>query len=156
MKNYHLFYGGPFSQWAKSPFTIDRIEFNCAEQWMMFNKALLFGDQETADKIMSTNRPDRQKSFGRQVKNFNDRQWMQVAYNLVVEGNRAKFEQNPDFANHLESTGSCIIVEASPWDKRWGIGLAEDDPRALDESQWQGDNLLGKAIMQVRFEMFGQ
>lgn len=156
MKNYHLFYGGPFSQWAKSPFIIDGIKFNCAEQWMMVNKALLFDDRETADKIMSTASPHEQKKLGRQVKNFNDRQWMQVAYNLVVEGNRAKFDQNPDFAIYLESTGNNIIVEASPWDRRWGIGLAEDDPRALDESQWQGDNLLGKAIMQVRFEMFGQ
>ena len=152
---YHIFYNGPFSQWANSPFTIDGIEFNCAEQWMMLNKALLFGDHETADKIMSTNNPHEQKKLGRQVKNFNDRQWMQVAYKLVVEGNRAKFQQNPEFARYLEATGNDVIVEASPWDRRWGIGLAEDDPRALDESQWQGENLLGKAIMDVRFEMFG-
>lgn len=155
MSKYHLFYGGPFSQWAKSTFTIAGIRFNTAEQWMMYNKALCFNDIQSANAIHSSNDPREQKALGRQVKNFDDATWMKVAYDIVVEGNLAKFDQNPKFAEYLKATEGMIIVEASPYDRRWGIGLSETDPRSLDESQWQGENLLGKAIMDVRMEMFG-
>lgn len=155
MSKYHLFYGGPFSQWAKSPFIIDGTKFNTAEQWMMWNKALAFSDIDSAKAIQSTSDPREQKALGRKVKNFDDAIWMKVAYDLVVEGNRAKFDQNPKLADYLKATKGMIIVEASPYDRRWGIGLGETDPRALDEGQWLGENLLGKAIMDVRREMFG-
>lgn len=155
MSKFHLFYGGPFSQWTKSPFIIDGIKFNTAEQWMMWNKALAFNDIDSAKAIQSTSDPREQKALGRKVKNFDDAKWMKIAYHLVVEGNRAKFDQNPKFADYLKATEGKIIVESSPYDRRWGIGLGETDPRALDQRQWLGENLLGKAIMEVRREMFG-
>lgn len=156
MNNYEFFWGGPFSQWAESNFTIDGVTFNTCEQWMMYNKAKLFGDIETLQSIMDTPFPNEQKALGRKVKNFDDAKWMEVAYDIVVEGNRAKFNQNPKLMKDLEDTCGKLLVEASPYDKRWGIGMAAGDPGIEDPVNWKGDNLLGKAITQVRIEIFGK
>lgn len=155
MSKYKFFYGGPFSQWAHSPFVIDGITFNTCEQWMMWNKAQLFGDLESARKILETTDPAVQKRLGRQVKNFVDEEWMKVAYDIVVAGNRAKFSQNPAFNEALKKTCGQLLVEASPVDRRWGIGMREGEDGIENPSNWKGDNLLGKAITQVRQEMFG-
>ena len=151
---YHFFWSGPFSQWYPSKFTIDGIEFVNCEQWMMYNKAILFEDHDIAKQILNTTDPSTQKSLGRRVSNFNDDTWMKVAYQIVVEGNRAKFSQNPRLYSALRLTGTDIIVEASPHDRRWGIGLSEKDPNIHDPTKWKGANLLGKAIMDVRDELF--
>jgi ribA/ribD-fused uncharacterized protein len=160
---YKFFWNGPFSQWHNSQFIIDmesefeqyQTEFNCCEQWMMFNKAWMFGDKDTAYRIMDTKYPRIQKALGRQVKNFDDNKWMQVAYNIVVHGNMAKFTQNEELLQVLKETCGMELVEASPYDTRWGIGMGENDPGILDSSNWKGENLLGKAITQVRIELFG-
>lgn len=151
---YHFFWSGPFSQWHPSKFTIDGIEFVNCEQWMMYNKAIVFEDYDTARQILNTTDPSTHKSLGRRVSNFDDDVWMKVAYQIVVEGNRAKFSQNPKLYSALRLTGTDIIVEASPHDKRWGIGLSENDPNIHDPTKWMGANLLGKAIMDVRDELF--
>lgn len=156
MSNYVFFWGGPFSQWAKSPFTIDGITFNTCEQYMMYKKAMLFNDTVSAQAIMVNSNPREQKMLGRAVKNFDDAVWMQHAYNYVVDGNRAKFGQNADLRTELEATKGKLIVEASPYDKRWGIGMEEGDDGIEDSANWQGENLLGKAVTQVRIEMFGE
>ena len=156
MNSYKFFWGGPFSQWAESNFTIDGVTFNTCEQWMMYNKAKLFGDTETLQAIMDTPFPNEQKALGRKVKNFDDAKWMEVAYDIVVEGNRAKFNQNSKLMKDLEETCGKLLVEASPYDKRWGIGMAAGDPGIEDPVNWKGDNLLGKAITQVRIEIFGK
>lgn len=128
MTEYHFFKSGPFSQWTKSPFTLQGLNFNTCEQWMMYNKALMFDDLPIAGQILLAKNPMVQKNLGRKVKNFNDMKWMAVAYGLVVEGNMAKFTQNKFFLDELRKTVGKVIVEASVKDKRWGIGLAIDDP----------------------------
>lgn len=156
MSKFVFFRGGPYSQWFKSPFIIDGMQFNCCEQWMMYQKAKLFGDKEFANAIMRTNNPREQKRLGREVRNFNDEVWMEHAYDLVVKGNRAKFSQNPDLLKTLEGTKGKVLVEASPYDKRWGIGLAEGAEGIENPANWKGENLLGQAITEVRIELFNE
>ena len=156
MSNYVFFYGGPFSQWTKSPFTIGGVRFNTCEQYMMYKKALLFDDTETALEILKTTDPRKQKMLGRQVKNFDDKIWMQHAFDYVVEGNRAKFFQNPDLNKILLDTKGKVLVEASPYDTRWGIGMRVGDYGIQNPVNWKGENLLGFAITQVRKELFGE
>lgn len=149
---YVLFWGGHFSQWSMYNITIDGISFNCNEQYMMFKKAMIFGDTETAQKIMETDSPRIQKKLGRQVKNFNKDVWDSVCKDIVFRANFAKFTQNEYLYQYVitEEWKDKIFVEASPEDKIWGIGLHFDDPLALDESTWQGTNYLGEAITNVR------
>jgi len=149
-EKFYLFWGGECSQWYPSKFEIDGTTYNCAEQWMMEQKALFFGDEEMAKKIMSTEKPNEQKAFGRKVKNFDANKWMEVCYDIVVRGNIAKFGQNPKLLKFLLDTGDIEIVEASPEDKIWGIGLAPWNRLAQDRANWDGLNLLGKAIMDAR------
>lgn len=145
-----LFWNGPFSQWYPSKFAIDGIEYNCCEQYMMAKKALMFGDAESHKMIMSTDSPKDQKAFGRRVKGFDKSRWEEECRDIVFDANYAKFTQNGNLLEELMKTGDKEIVEASPVDKIWGIGLHETDPDALDKSKWQGTNWLGEAIMQVR------
>lgn len=144
------FWGGFMSQWARSPFEHDMKRYNCAEQFMMYHKAMHFNDFETAAKILSTDHPREQKALGRQVKGFNDESWDTVKYDIVRDGNMCKFEQNPEFEEWLLETGDKYIVEASPEDRVWGIGLAEHDERIYDSGNWDGQNLLGEVLMEVR------
>jgi len=145
-----LFWGGPFSQWAKRDMEIDGVTYNCCEQYMMAEKARLFDDKDMLAKIMSLKDPREQKKCGRKVKNFDQAKWEAVARDVVYKANYAKFSQNEDCLDTLAENRGKTIVEASPYDKIWGIGLSKDDPRANDRSQWLGTNWLGEAIMQVR------
>lgn len=144
-----FFWGGPFSQWFKSDFTINGTKYNCAEQYMMAQKALQFGDDEAYKEIMRLKDPSKQKAVGRQVKNFDPNKWNTICRKVVYDANLAKFS-DPTLKQYLLDTGNKEIVEASPYDRIWGIGLGTDDPRCLDKTQWQGTNWLGEAIMQVR------
>lgn len=145
-----FFWGGCFSQWAYSPFTIDGQLFENAEKWMMYNKAIHFGDTEIAEQILKIEDPQRIKALGRKVRNFDADKWAKVAYDIVVQGNIAKFSQNREMLKYLMKTDDLEIVEASPYDRIWGIGIGTNDPRRFDKSKWDGQNLLGKAIMDVR------
>ncbi len=150
---YIFFWGGVFSQWCPSKFVIDEVEYNCTEQFMMAKKALLFEDEESYKLIMYADNPRDQKAFGRRVKGFDKDKWEAVCREYVYEGNYAKFTQNPEMCEELFSTGKLEIVEASPEDKIWGIGLHESDSRVHDKSKWEGTNWLGEAIMRVRKQL---
>jgi ribA/ribD-fused uncharacterized protein len=149
-EKYVFFWNGVFSQWYPSKFVIEGVEYNCCEQYMMAQKALLFNDLESHKMIMYSKSPNEQKGFGRRVKGFDKYKWDAVCRQIVFDANMAKFTQNDKMLEELIKTGEREIVEASPYDKIWGIGLHETDARCLDKSQWQGTNWLGEAIMSVR------
>lgn len=139
-----------FSQWYPSPFTVDGVIYKTAEHWMMAAKARLFKDFDILDKIIHAETPREAKSFGRKVKGFVTNVWDDNCFQIVVEGNRHKFSQHDAFKEFLLSTGRRVIVEASPVDAVWGIGLAQNSEQAKDPHHWRGQNLLGFALMQVR------
>lgn len=147
---YVFFWGGIYSQWYPSPVTINGMEFNCMEQWMMWNKAKLFKDDEMSDLIMEAAHPSVQKKLGRKVKGFNKEMWDAVAYDVVVKGNYAKFTQHKNLQEELLKTNDLTLVEASPEDEIWGIGMGETDYGVEDEKNWKGLNLLGKVITEVK------
>jgi ribA/ribD-fused uncharacterized protein len=147
---YVFFWGGTYSQWYPSKFTIDNIEYNCCEQYMMAKKALLFEDFESYKKIMTTKGPKEQKALGRSVKGFDKNKWEAVCREIVYEANYAKFTQNTVMKSELLRSGDRELVEASPYDNIWGIGMSESDKDILDKSKWKGTNWLGEAIMKVR------
>jgi ribA/ribD-fused uncharacterized protein len=145
----------PFSQWYRCAFTEATNQFNCAEQYMMHGKALLFADAEVAAQILATDHPREHKALGRKVKRFDDAVWKREREAIVLAGNRAKFTQNAELLTLLLATRGTTLVEASPYDKIWGIGLAAGDPRAQDPDQWKGQNLLGKILTRLRDELLG-
>lgn len=147
---FHFFWDGICSQWHPSKFVIGSVEYNCAEQFMMAMKAYTFGDHERITKIMGTDSPKIQKAQGRMVKNFDPEIWDRVSRSIVFRGNMAKFSQNPDMRDFLLSTDDRIIVEASPVDTIWGVGMADDDPDICDPEKWRGKNYLGIVCMEVR------
>lgn len=149
-ENFTFFWTGPFSQWHPSTFLVNTISFNCAEQYMMYCKAKLFRDDHAARSILASSHPREQKEIGRNINDFNEITWLLFREAIVFEGNYQKFTQNGDLASVLLLTKNTTLVEASPDDKIWGVGLSEDDPRILDPTKWKGTNLLGKALMKVR------
>jgi ribA/ribD-fused uncharacterized protein len=141
---------GCLSQWWPSPFTVDGVHYATAEHWMMAGKARLFDDAEAVAAVLTATSPGAAKAVGRRVRGFDERRWRQARYDIVVAGNLAKFSQHPELAHFLRRTGAKVLVEASPYDRIWGIGLApshEDVPRP---TRWRGLNLLGFALMDVR------
>lgn len=123
---------------------------------MMYRKALLFDDTSIARLIMETDDPRMQKKLGRAVSNYDDRAWLDIADDVVYYGNRAKFTQNAVLYAALMATEGTVLVEASPYDRRWGIGLSVDDPRAQDRTQWHGENRLGFILTRLRDDLKGE
>ncbi|WP_299454687.1 NADAR family protein [uncultured Microscilla sp.] len=146
----------PLSQWHPSDFTVDGVAFNCAEQYMMCQKAKLFEDQQIAAQILLTKKPRDQKALGRKVRNFDSAIWNNHCKKIVYEGNYAKFTQNEALKASLLATTGTTLVEASPYDKIWGIGLAADHPDAQDKSKWQGTNWLGEVLTQLRNDLINE
>jgi len=138
------------SQWFESSFTIEGQEYVTAEHWMMASKARLFGDHDALSKILETPDPRRVREIGRGVRKFRQAVWEHNARRIVTEGNIAKFGQDEDLKSFLLGTGDALLVEASPYDRIWGIGLRAEDPRANSPATWDGQNLLGFALMDVR------
>lgn len=143
------------SQWYASGFEINGILYPTAEHYMMAEKARVFNDKETLEKILSARSPAEAKQLGRTVRDFSGTVWNPKRYDIVVAGNLAKFSQCPELADFLLKTGSKVLVEASPKDRIWGIGLSEDDPNAHNPNLWNGLNLLGFALMEVRKRLTG-
>ena len=141
---------GCLSQWQKCTFEVDGVTYNCAEQYMMAEKARIFGDEDTRQRIMKEEEPDIIKDLGREVKGFDPEVWDQHKFDVVVKGNLAKFGQIEKLRKFLLNTGSAILVEASPYDRVWGIGMREDNKDASNAEKWYGINLLGFALMVVR------
>ena len=138
------------SQWHASSFTDDEHTFATAEHYMMWRKATLFDDRATAERVLAAPDPKAAKQLGRQVRNFDQATWEANRSRIVVDGNTLKFAQHDDLRTVLIDTGDRVLVEASPLDRIWGIGLREDDPRATDPARWRGLNLLGFALGDVR------
>ncbi|MBX3253823.1 MAG: NADAR family protein [Chitinophagaceae bacterium] len=136
-----------FSQWYPAAFVADGITYATTEHWMMAKKAILFSDDLQLKNILSDDSPANAKKAGRAVRNFNPEQWQKNAYQYVVEGNRLKFSQHSALKQFLVNTKDAIIVEASPFDNIWGIGIKDYE---TDPFKWQGTNLLGFALMEVR------
>lgn len=139
-----------FSQWFDAPFLVGETEYPTAEHYMMAEKARLFGDHASHQAILASPHPHQAKSLGRQVQGFVQELWEQACWDIVVRANLEKFSQNPELQAFLLGTGSRVLVEASPQDRIWGIGLSRDDPRASDPRLWLGENRLGFALMEVR------
>ncbi|GGK38825.1 NADAR family protein [Nocardia camponoti] len=141
------------SQWWPARFQLDGVEFATAEHYMMWRKALLFNDEQTAAEVVAAGHPSVAKKLGRKIANFDEDRWVAARFDIVAEGNAAKFGQDPALADYLRKTGERVLVEASPVDRIWGNGLAADDPRTESPSQWLGLNLLGFALMRARAEL---
>lgn len=138
------------SQWWQSPFTVDGVEYATAEHWMMAAKARLFDDAEAERKAVTASGPALAKKAGRLVRGFDEAVWERERSGIVVEGSVHKFRQDDRLRDYLLGTGDRVLVEASPMDRIWGIGLAADDERAQDPARWRGINLLGFALMEAR------
>lgn len=170
----HIYFlTGPFSQWHlgnfkshlcnpnyvpnsmepnKGVYLFDEpeYEFNCAEQFMMANKAQLFNDQGAFTDIMKADHPRDQKQFGRLVRNFNLTVWNTHALEIVTTGNWQRCLQNSEYRDAIIASGNKYIVEGNRHDPVWAVGVSYDDPAILDEKNWKGTNWLGKAHMNVR------
>ena len=141
------------SQWYPAVFGVDGVTYRTAEHYMMAEKARLFGDEERRERIVAAARPSLAKNLGREVQGFNEETWAQHRFDIVVQGNVAKFGQNPALKTFLLNTGHRILVEASPTDRIWGIGWSENDPQTQNPEQWRGLNLLGFALMVARSQL---
>lgn len=150
---YHFFWSGPFSQWQKSEFSLDGVTFNTAEQAMMYYKARLFEDFEVAAKIAKAINPGKQKALGRQVRNFSEDVWQSNREGIVHRANHAKFSQNKGLRRKLFQTGDKTLVEASPTDCIWGIGLDAQKANRTPPDEWPGQNLLGIILTDIREQL---
>ena len=138
------------SQWYPAAFVVDGLRFPSTEHYMMFRKARLFDDEEAAQRILQAPNPGAVKALGRSVRGFQEPTWHQHRVSIAVEGNYAKFSQSAPLRDFLLNTKHGVLVEASPVDRIWGIGLAADDPHVENPLEWRGLNLLGFALMAVR------
>jgi ribA/ribD-fused uncharacterized protein len=145
-----------FSQWYPISFTVAGIEYKTAEHWMMAHKALLFEDNGAFQRIISADKPGEVKEIGRQIKGFDGAKWDAHKFEIVVNGNIHKFNQNIVLKEYLLATGDRVLVEASPTDRIWGIGLAQDAKFIDNPNTWRGENLLGFALMETRDVLHSQ
>ncbi|WP_298509623.1 NADAR family protein [uncultured Kordia sp.] len=142
-----------FSQWWEVEFTVNNEVYKTAEHWMMAEKATLFNDEASRQKILLVNHPHDAKKLGRQVKNFDPVIWDEHKFNIVVQGNYHKFSQHEQLKQFLLNTKNRVLVEASPRDRIWGIGMSENNEKANNPNLWRGQNLLGFALMEVRDQL---
>ncbi len=151
-KKYTFFWGinSLFSQFYPVDFIIDNIKYNCAEQFMMHKKALLFNDYEIAEKILKTKKAGKQKKLGRLINNFDNEKWTEISEQIVYNGNFAKFTQNENLLMKLLETKNTELVEVSPTDTIWGIGLPNNSPKIFDKTKWRGTNKLGIILTKLR------
>ena len=160
-KEYLFFWGHPpskdrtitkscFSQWWEDGFIEDGVTYKSAEHYMMAKKAVLFNDTEVRERIIASKSPAEAKKLGRQVIGYDDALWVQHRFEIVKQGNYLKFSQNEPLKTFLMQTGDRVLVEASPVDGIWGIGMVAENPDAVNPGKWYGLNLLGFALMEVR------
>lgn len=141
---------GYLSNWYSSKFTVNDVDFSSMEQYMMYKKAVCFGDKDMANKILATDDVAEIKAFGRLVANYNESYWNGVRQIVVFEGLTAKFSQNEDLKAKLKATDNSILAECAVKDRIWGIGLSMNDLDRFQIDKWKGQNLLGYALMTVR------
>ena len=150
---YPFFTPSFLSQWHRAFFSLHGHDFVCAEQWMMYRKAQLFGDEAMAARILSATAPHDHKRMGQNVRGFVADVWDAEKHGIVFEGNLAKFGQNAGLRKKLLATGDALLVEANPKDFIWGAGLSADDPDIEYPSRWLGQNLLGYILTDVRGQL---
>ncbi len=138
------------SNWFHAGFTLDGIEYPTTEHYMMAEKAQLFGDEAYREQILRAESPMEAKRLGRKVSGFDEKTWKKRRFEIVVAGNEAKFRQSEELGAFLAFTGSKVLVEASPRDRIWGIGMGRNNEKAENPLLWRGLNLLGFALMEVR------
>jgi hypothetical protein len=153
--NYIFFWGGFLSNFYPASFTVDNIAYNCSEQYFMKKKQETFDSSNDylATNILKETNPKYIKNYGRKVKNFDEKKWSEVRYDIMKKGVYEKFSQNKQLKDLLLNTNDKTLVEASPFDKIWGIGLNEDNAKVTHPCKWTGLNLLGKILMEVRSEL---
>lgn len=158
MSKMTFFFGAenPLSNWHPASFVVNDVRFSNNEQFMMYCKAKLFGDEDAASKIIKVTTPREHKALGRQVRGFDEAKWNEKREIYVRKGCQAKFSQNPQMLTFLLETDGTELVEASPYDRIWGVGLAANNPLIHDKSKWLGLNLLGKCLMIVRASLLEQ
>lgn len=139
-----------FSQWWDCRFVVDGVEYHTAEQYMMAQKAVLFGDEKIRAEIMAAGHPKIFKALGQKVAHFDQKVWDENCCDIVIRGNVAKFSQNPELREFLLGTNMRVLVEASPYDNIWGIGMGADDRKCENPTLWNGTNYLGFCLMEVR------
>lgn len=151
-----FFWDGFMSNWHIARFVVDGQVYNCVEQYMMAEKARVFNDALVHAKILASPYPKAQKEFGRKIRGYDDRKWSSVRYNVVLKGTLAKYRQNKDLLEQLFRTEEKTLVEASPYDAIWGIGMAADDPDLMKNQSAWGQNLLGQVLMEARSILRGE
>lgn len=144
---------GWLSNWYLSDFTLEGIGFSSLEQYMMYEKARMFHDEDMAQAILSEHDVRKIKQYGREVAHYDETIWNGFRQIIVYHGLYAKFAQNEALKMKLKGTGSAVLAECAVHDRIWGIGLSMHDPDRLDMRKWNGQNLLGFALMQVRKEL---
>jgi len=158
-EGYTLFWRAqsPFSQWHTAPFVDEQgVQYNCAEQYMMYQKAVYFGDMEVARRILREQQPQVQKRIAKDVRNFDETEWNKVSRDYVKKGSWLKYSQNPNLRRELFATAYTVLVEASHDDFRWGIGSVKDDPMSWRRQTWRGENWLGNILTEVRDELMAE
>lgn len=152
LDDYIFFWGGILSNFYITPIIIDGILYNSSEQYFMKIKQETFDplNVQLGKDIMKENNPKNIKNFGRNVNNYQEDIWDQMRYNVMYKGVYEKFYQNKNLRDILLETENKILVESSPYDKVWGIGLNENEAKLIHPSKWEGKNLLGKVLMEVR------
>lgn len=150
---YVFFWAGEFSNFHPAEFTLWNKRFNCSEQAYMYSKAYMFMDIASAKKILEAKLPKDQKKLGRLVVDFDQAIWDKFKFQVMYKACYAKFDQNPRLKKMILSYPGKHFVEASPYDKIWGVGLAEEDPLIDDPKNWKGENLLGLVLSKVRDEL---
>lgn len=141
---------GYLSNWYPCRFTVNNVNFSSMEQYMMYKKAACFSDKDTADKILATDDVAEIKTLGRLVANYNESHWNGVRQIIIFEGLLAKFSQNEDLKKQLKATENYVLAECAVNDKIWGIGLSMKESNRFEIDKWNGQNLLGYALMMVR------
>ncbi len=163
---YHYFWGHKqrgsavdhscLSQWYPARFEYSGHAFPTAEHFMMWRKAEIFHDHEIVAAVLNADSPGLAKSLGRKVRGFDQDIWVEHRWDVVVSGNLAKFSDNPALEKYLLATGDSVLVEASPYDRIWGIGMAKNEAMNVTPDEWQGENILGFALMEVRERLRGR
>ena len=147
---------GFLSNWYSSPFDLDGVHFSSAEQFIMYQKCMIFGDEESAYRVLGTKDTKEQQYIGRTAKGYVSKIWAGVRQVVALRALMAKFEQNEDLKQKLLETGDAILVECARTDKIWACGIRLDDDKRFDAANWDGENILGFALMEVRKRLAAQ
>lgn len=141
---------GFLSNWYMSPFDLDNIHYSSMEQYIMYQKCILFGDQNTAPKVLLTDDPSEQQKLGKLCSGYINSIWAGARQAIAMRGLLAKFSQSYDMREQLFNTNDAYLVECAHSDKIWACGIRLNESERFDATKWTGQNILGFALMEVR------